>query len=246
MAITGAPDGQPYRVGTAIADLVAGLLAAQGIALALYARERSGTGQFVDISMFDGMVSMLSHHASAYLAAGVTTRRMGNAHATISPYDTFAAADGDFFLAVGNDDQFRRFCSSAGLEDMAADPRFATNPERVTHDADVRARLEPVLRTRTRAAWIDLLTRAGVPCGAVRTVPEVLADPQVLARRMIEVVEHAALGPLKVLGVPMALSDTPGSVRTPPPQLGQHTAPVLRSLGVGDDEIARLRDEKVI
>ena len=246
MAITGAPDGQPYRVGTAIADLVAGLFATQGIALALYARQRSGTGQFVDISMFDGIVSMLSHHASAYLAAGVTTRRMGNGHATISPYDTFAAADGDFVLAVGNDEQFRRFCAGAGLDDMAVDPRFATNPERVRHDAAVRARIEPVLRTRTRAAWIDLLTRAGVPCGSVRSVPEVLADPQVLARRMIEVVEHAAAGPLKVLGVPMTLSDTPGSVRMAPPQLGQHTAPVLRSLGVSDDEIARLRDEKVI
>lgn len=246
MAITGAPDGQPYRVGTAIADLVAGLLAAQGIALALYARERSGTGQFVDISMFDGIVSMLSHHASAYLAAGVTTPRMGNAHATISPYDTFAAADGDFFLAVGNDDQFRRFCDAAGLAAMATDPRFATNPERVRHDADVRAHMAPVLRTRTRAGWIDALTEAGVPCGAVRSVPEVLADPQLLARRMIEVVEHVSAGSLKVLGVPITLSETPGSVRTPPPRLGQHTEPILRSIGMDDDEIARLRGEKVI
>ena len=106
--------------------------------------------------------------------------------------------------------------------------------------------IERVLRTPTRLEWIDLLTRAGVPCGAVRSVPEVLADPQLLARRMIEVVEHAAAGPLKVLGIPMVLSGTPGSVRIPPPQLGQHTAPVLRSLGVSDDEIARLRDEKVI
>jgi crotonobetainyl-CoA:carnitine CoA-transferase CaiB-like acyl-CoA transferase len=246
MAITGPPDGPPFRVGTAIADLVAGLFAAQGIALALFARERSGTGQFVDISMFDGIVSMLSHHASAYLAAGVTTKRMGNAHATISPYDTFAAADGDFFLAVGNDDQFRRFCACAGLDAMVADPRFATNPERVRNDAAVRSRIEPVLRTRTRAAWIDRLTRSGVPCGAVRSVPEVLADPQLLARRMIEVVEHASAGPLKVLGVPMRLSGTPGSVRMPPPQLGQHTAPVLRSLGVSDGEMAQLRGEKVI
>jgi crotonobetainyl-CoA:carnitine CoA-transferase CaiB-like acyl-CoA transferase len=249
MSITGAADGPPYRVGTAIADLVAGLLAAQGIVLALFARERqgaSGSGQHVDISMFDGVVSLLSHHASTYLTTQVETKRMGNAHATISPYDTFAAADGDFFLAVGNDEQFRRFCAAAGLADMPADPRFATNPSRVEHDQAVRERIGPVLRSRPRAAWIEALTRAGVPCGAVRSVAEVLGDPQVTARKMIEVVEHVAAGPLKVLGVPIALSGTPGSVRTAPPVLGQHTESILRELGMGDNAIARLRAERVI
>ena len=246
MAITGAPEGPPYRLGTAIADLVAGLLAAQAIGFALYARERTNQGQYVDISMFDAVVSMLSHHASAYLAADVTTRRMGNAHATISPYDTFAASDGDFFLAVGNDDQFRRFCTAAGLPDMPGDPRFATNPSRVEHDVAVRERIGPVLRSRTRAQWIDLLTSAGVPCGSVRTVPEVLQDPQLQARRMIEVVEHVAAGRLKVLGIPITLSATPGSVRLPPPILGQHTDPILKELGMDADAVARLRRERVI
>ncbi len=249
MSITGAPDGPPYRVGTAIADLVAGLLAAQGIVLALYARDRAagssgagaGMGQHVDISMFDGVVAMLSHHASSYLATQTTTQRMGNAHATISPYDTFAAADGDLVLAVGNDDQFRRFCTAAGLDDLRADPRFATNPARVEHNAALRDRIVPALRGRSRAAWIETLTNAGVPCGAVRSVPDGLADPQVTARRMIEVVEHAAAGPLKVLGVPMKLSGTPGGVRTAPPLLGQHTDAVLRELGVDDETMARLR-----
>ena len=246
MAITGAPEGPPYRVGTAIADLVAGLFAAQGIALALYARERSGRGQQVDISMFDGIVAMLSHHASAYLAAGITTRRMGNAHATISPYDTFSAADGDFFLAVGNDDQFRRFCAVARLDDMPTDPRFATNPARVEHDVDVRARIGPVLRSRTRGEWIEALTNAGVPCGAVRTVAEVLEDPQLLARKMIKVVEHLSAGPLKVLGVPMLLSETPGSVRQPPPLLGQHTDSILKELGLDGEAIASLHRDRVV
>ena len=249
MSITGAVDGPPYRVGTAIADLVAGLLAAQGIALALYAREhgdRAGGGQHVDISMFDGIVSMLSHHASSYLATQTTTRRMGNAHASISPYDTFAAADGDFFLAVGNDDQFRRFCGAAGLDGMSDDPRFATNPARVAHDAAVREAIAPVLRSRPRGQWIEALTAVGVPCGAVRTVAEALADPQLLARKMIEVVEHAAAGPLKVLGVPMMLSATPGSVRTAPPLLGQHTDAVLREVGVDDGTMARLRRDAAI
>jgi crotonobetainyl-CoA:carnitine CoA-transferase CaiB-like acyl-CoA transferase len=246
MSMTGAIDGPPYRVGTAIADLVAGLHAAQGIGLALYARERTGTGQFVDISMLDGVVSLLSHHASTYLATGAITRRMGNGHAAISPYDTFAAADGEFFLAVGNDEQFRRFCDVAGLLEMVTDPRFATNPARVAHDADVRARIGPVLRARTRAMWLEALTTAGVPCGSVRNVAEALADPQVTARNMIEVVEHLAAGPLKVLGVPIKLSDTPGSVRAPPPLLGQHTDLVLRELGMNDEAIARLRVEKAI
>jgi crotonobetainyl-CoA:carnitine CoA-transferase CaiB-like acyl-CoA transferase len=246
MSITGAIDGSPYRVGTAIADLVAGLHAAQGIGLALYARERTGAGQHVDISMLDGVVSLLSHHASTYLTTGFVTRRMGNGHATISPYDTFAASDGEFFLAVGNDEQFRRFCDVAGLQEMVADPRFTTNPERVAHDEEVRARIGPVLRARTRATWIDTLTRAGVPCGSVRNVGEALADPQVLARRMIEAVEHLTVGTLKVLGVPIKLSDTPGSVRTPPPLLGQHTDPLLRELGMNDHAIAHLRRERAI
>jgi formyl-CoA transferase len=246
MSITGAPDGPPYRVGTAIADLVAGLLAAQGIGLALYARERTGRGQHVDISMFDGVVSLLSHHASMYLATGTRTRRMGNGHATISPYDTFAASDGDFFLAVGNDEQFVRFCNAAALQELPFDPRFATNPLRVANDAELRALIVPVLRARTRGEWLMVLTEAGVPCGSVRDVPDVLADPQVLARKMIAVVEHVAAGPLKVLGVPMTLSDTPGSVRTPPPILGQHTEPVLRELGMDDPAIARLRRANAI
>lgn len=246
MSITGAADGPPYRVGTAIADLVAGLLAAQGIGLALYARDRTGRGQHVDISMFDGVVSLLSHHASIYLTAETTTRRMGNGHATISPYDTFAAADGEFFLAVGNDDQFGRFCDVAGLPGLPGDARFATNPERVSHDAELRASIVPVLRARTREQWLTALSEAGVPCGSVRGVPEVLADPQLLARRMIEVVEHVAAGPLKVLGVPMMLSDTPGSVRTAPPVLGQHTESVFRELGLSDETIGRLRRERTI
>jgi crotonobetainyl-CoA:carnitine CoA-transferase CaiB-like acyl-CoA transferase len=189
---------------------------------------------------------MLSHHASSYLATQTTTRRMGNAHANISPYDTFAAADGDFVLAVGNDDQFRRFCTAAGLDDMRDDPRFATNPARVEHDAAVRQRIVPVLRARSRAAWIETLTKAGVPCGAVRSVPDVLADPQLTARRMIEIVEHATAGPLQVLGVPMMLSGTPGGVRTPPPLLGQHTDAVLRELGVDDETMGRLRADAAV
>jgi formyl-CoA transferase/CoA:oxalate CoA-transferase len=246
MSVTGEPGGPAYRVGVAIADLVAGLLAAQGIALALFARERTGRGQQVDISMLDGVVSLLSYHASTYLTTGATSRRVGNGHLTIAPYDTFPAADGDFFLAVGNDDQFARFCRVTGLQDLLQDARYATNPARVVNAATLRSRLSDVLVTRTRREWLDALTAAGVPCGAVREVPEVMADPQVAARRMIEAVEHAALGPLKVLGVPLKLSATPGSVRTAPPTLGQHTDSILSELGRSPDAIAALRARGVV
>jgi crotonobetainyl-CoA:carnitine CoA-transferase CaiB-like acyl-CoA transferase len=246
MSVTGDADGPPFRVGVAIADLVAGLLAALGVVMALYGRERTGRGQHVDISMFDGVLSVLSYHASTYLTTGATSTRVGNRHATIAPYETFPTADGEFFLAVGNDDQFGRFCRVAGLTDLLEDERFATNPQRVRHADALRGRLSPVLDKRTRDDWIARLTAAGVPCGAVRSVPEALRDPQVTARRMIEAVEHAALGMVKVLGVPIKLSATPGVVRTAPPVLGQHTAAVLGELGFAADDIDDLRRRNVI
>jgi crotonobetainyl-CoA:carnitine CoA-transferase CaiB-like acyl-CoA transferase len=246
MSVTGEADGPAYRLGVAIADLVAGLLAAQGITLALFARERTGHGQQVDISMLDGVVSLLSYHASTYLTTGAGSRRSGNRHATIAPYDTFPAADGEFFLAVGNDEQFARFCGVAGTTALTDEPRFATNPARVVNATALRDLLVPVLRTRSRQQWIESLTAAGVPCGAVREVPEVLSDPQVLERRMIEAVEHATLGQLKVLGIPIKLSDTPGTVRTAPPTLGQHTEQVLRELAFSTDAIDELRRRKIV
>jgi crotonobetainyl-CoA:carnitine CoA-transferase CaiB-like acyl-CoA transferase len=246
MSITGDPDGPSFRVGVAIADLVAGMLAAHGVVLALYARERTGVGQQVDIAMLDGVVSILSYHASMHLTAGIRSGRVGNRHATIAPYDTFPTADGDFFLAVGNDDQFRRFCAASGLAPLCDDPRFATNPARVVHHVELRQRLLPVLQARPRAYWLEVLTKAGVPCGDVRGVPEALADRQILAREMVQSVEHATAGMLRVVGVPIKLSETPGSVRTAPPTLGQHTMSILRELSIPDDEIERLRGARVI
>jgi crotonobetainyl-CoA:carnitine CoA-transferase CaiB-like acyl-CoA transferase len=246
MSITGAPDGPPYRLGVAIADMVAGLLAAQGILLARYARDRTGRGQHIDIGMLDGVVALLTYHSSMHLVANTSSPRVGNGHTTIAPYDTFKAADGDFFLAVGNDEQFRRFCDAVGLDSLARDPRFATNPARVEHRTELAARLEPVLTQRPRKRWIALLTEAGVPCGEVREVAEALADAQLTARQMIESVEHATIGPMKVLGLPIKLSDTPGSVRTAPPTLGQHTTAILSELGLDTSEIETLRQQKVI
>jgi crotonobetainyl-CoA:carnitine CoA-transferase CaiB-like acyl-CoA transferase len=246
MSITGDEDGSPFRMGVAIADLTAGLMAMQGTLLALFARERTGRGQRVDVAMMDAVVSLLSYQASAYLNAGTTPRRIGNRHPTIAPYDTFAAADGDFFLAIGNDQQFTRFCGVAGLVDLPGDPRYATNPARVVNYDALRAVVAAALATRPRAVWIAALTAAGVPCGAVRDIPGVLADPQVAARRMIEAVEHVAAGSVRVLGVPIKLSDTPGAVCTAPPRLGEHTDAVLDELGLAAEEISALRTQCVI
>ena len=237
MSVTGAADGPAYRVGVAIADLVAGLLAAQGIVLALYSRDRTGRGQQVDVGMLDGVVSLLTYHASMHLTTATTSQRVGNRHATIAPYDTFSAADGELFLAVGNDDQFRRFCEATGQQALLRDEHFATNPSRVVHHRELRERLAPILRQQSRGYWNEVLTRAGVPCGSVRDVPDALSDPQLMARHMIEAVEHAAAGTIKVLGVPIKLSETPGSVRTAPPTLGQHTAQVLAEIGMTIDEL---------
>jgi formyl-CoA transferase/CoA:oxalate CoA-transferase len=246
MSVTGDADGRAFRVGVAVTDMVAGLLAAQGIVLALFARERTGRGQQVDISMLDGVISLLSYHASIYLTTGVESRRVGNRHATIAPYDTFPAADGELFLAVGNDDQFQRFCRTAGLQKLLEEERFSTNPLRVANEAALKEMIEPVMRTRKRDEWIAALADAGVPCGAVRSVPEALSDPQVSARRMIEAVEHAVLGPMKVLGTPIKLSDTSAAVRTAPPTLGQHTDKVLAELGLSGADITALKTRAIV
>lgn len=247
MSITGAAEGPPYRVGVAVADLVAGLLAANGIVLALFARERTGAGQAVDVALFDSVLALLSYQAGLALATGVPAARMGNAHPSIVPYDSFEAADGLFVLAVGNDDQWQRMCHVAGLDQVAADPRFRTNPDRVRNRDVLQPILVDAFRARTRDAWLRDLQGAGVPCGAVRDIHEALADPQVAARDMVQRIEHVTAGALSLLGLPIKLQGTPGAVRTPPPLLGQHTRQVLEhDLGLPAGEIDALEREGVI
>ena len=243
MSITGPPEGPSCRLGVAIADVVSGMFAAYGVAMALLARERTGRGQEVDLAMLDSVAALLTYQAGNYFASGNVPGRLGNRHPSIVPYETFAASDGDFVLAVGNDEQWRRFCAVAGLPD---DPRFATNRQRVTGYDEVRPFIAERLRTQSRQHWIDRLTAAGIPCGSVRNLQELFADPQIHAREMVAQLEHATIGQLRVLGVPVKLSDTPGAVRTPPPRLGEHTDAVLHDLGLNAAAIADLRRQKVI
>jgi formyl-CoA transferase len=247
MSITGPGDGPPFRLGVAVADIVTGMFAAQGITAALLARERTGRGQFVDIAMLDSTVALLTYQASSYFATGLSPVRMGNRHPSIVPYENFAASDGDFVLSVGNDAIWQAFCRVTGLDALAHDPRFATNAARVEHYDDLKPVLDQRLRTRSRQEWITALLAAGVPCGAVRNAGEVLSDPQLEHRKMIAAVEHATEGRINVLGSPLKLSDTPTAVREAPPTLGQHTESVLsRDLGLSKKEIEDLRTAGVI
>jgi crotonobetainyl-CoA:carnitine CoA-transferase CaiB-like acyl-CoA transferase len=244
MSLTGDRDGPPYRLGVAIADLVSGILAANGITLALLARERTGRGQQVDVSLLDSVATLLTYQAGIYFATGAPPPRLGNRHPTIAPYEVFAASDGDFVLAVANDDLWRRFCQVADIE---PDDRFATNPQRVQRYDELRPLVADRLGRRTRQDWLARLGAAGVPRGLVRDLGELFADPQVAAREMIAEIEHRTIGPLRMLGVPIKLSDTPGAVRTAPPTLGEHTDAVLRKdLGLTPEVIAHLREQRVI
>jgi crotonobetainyl-CoA:carnitine CoA-transferase CaiB-like acyl-CoA transferase len=247
MSITGAAGGEPFRLGVAISDIASGMFAAQGIAFALLARARTNKGQLVDIGMLDATAALLTYQAGIYFATGQTPGRLGNRHPTIVPYETFGASDGDFVIAVGNDEQWRRFCAVAELDELASDERFATNRARVMNYDTLRPLLAAKLRTLTRAEWVARLRPSGVPCGSVRDVAEVLQDPHLEARGMIQPLEHAVAGAMRVTGIPIKLSDTPGSVRTPPPTLGEHTSRILsKDLGLSADEIERLRADRTI
>jgi formyl-CoA transferase/CoA:oxalate CoA-transferase len=246
MSITGDADGPPYRLGVAITDIVSGLFAAQGVLAALVARERTGRGQRVDIGMLDATTALLTYQAGNYFTTGEVPARLGNRHPTIVPYECFETADGDLVVAGGNDGIWRRLCQALDLADLADDPQFATNKDRVAHYETLRPRLAERLKARTRAEWTARFAEAGVPCGSVREISEVLADPQLTARGMIAAVEHPTVGTTRVIGSPVKLSDTPASVRTAPPVLGQHADAILAELGYDADAIRSLRSAKVV
>lgn len=248
MSVTGAPEGEPTKAGVAIADLMAGMYATVAILAALRHREATGDGQLIDMSLLDSQVAWLSNAGQYFLTSGERTPRLGNAHPMIVPYQAFAASDGHFILAVGNDGQFARFCDVAGRPELAIDERYATNPARVKNRSELVPILEQLIAGRPCADWLADLEAHGVPCGPINTIDQVFDDPQVRARDMKVAMDHPlAPSPIDLIGSPFRLSETPVAYRHPPPTLGQHTDEVLREwLGLPDDEIAGLRAGGVI
>lgn len=251
MSLTGRPEGEegagPMKVGVALTDILTGLYATVGVLAALNQREQSGIGQHIDVALLDVQVACLANQAMNYLTTGLSPRRLGNAHPNIVPYQDFPSADGNFILAVGNDGQFRKFCEVAGIAQLADDPRFASNKARVAH----RAELIPLLRQatvfKTTAQWIELLEKAGVPCGPINDLQQVFADPQVQARGLRLDLPNALGSTTPQVASPLRLSETPVAYHSAPPLLGQHTDAFLRNLlGMSDAQVAQLREAGVI
>jgi crotonobetainyl-CoA:carnitine CoA-transferase CaiB-like acyl-CoA transferase len=230
MDVTGFPDGEPTRVGIAITDYLAGHYAMQGILLALLDRGKSGLGQHVDIALFDSMLSVMHLPVGILLATGASPGRRGNDHPSIAPYETLRARDGRIIVAVANPRLWRDFLEAIGRPELADDPRFRTNTDRLEHRAALKAELERVFAEMPVAEIEAKLGARHVPCGRVRTVGDAIADPQVAARDMMLVQAHDALGEVRMLGNPVKLSRTPAEPKRPPPALGEHTREVLDSL----------------
>lgn len=245
MGITGEEGGAPVKVGVAIADICAGMYAAYGILAALRVRERTGSGQLVDTAMLDGQVSWLTYAAGIFFATGENPQRLGSAHPTIVPYQAFRTRDGYINVAIGSEAIWRRFCEAV-VPDLLDDPRYATNRERVARRKELVERLARLFEMRPTGEWTKVLDGAGVPNGPILTIAETLAHEQVRHRQMLVEINHPTVGRIKQTGVAVKLSETPGSLRSAPPTLGQHTAAILRELGYAEGDITQFRRDGVI
>jgi crotonobetainyl-CoA:carnitine CoA-transferase CaiB-like acyl-CoA transferase len=246
MDLTGYPGEPPAKMGSSLADIVAGLYAFNGILLALLVRHRTGKGQAIDISLLDSMVSTLTYQAMIYFATGRSPHRMGTRHPSIVPYECFETKDGFTNIGVANEKQWVKLCEALRFPEVAADPRFSTMAARIAHYNELRPILQKALSQLSRSEVIALLGASGIAVGPVNTVAEALEHPQILAREMVVELTHPEYGPLKYLGIPIRLSDTPGSLETAPPRYGEHNRRVLGDLGFNDVAIDRLAASRVI
>ena len=244
--LTGEPDRQPVKVGASIADIVAGLYAYQGILLAMLARHRTGKGQRVDIALLDGMISTLTYQAESYLATGKSPKRLGTRHPSIVPYETFETSDGYVNIGAANEKQWQNLCRALDVADLAFDPRFNTMAGRISNYGELRAILGASLRKLTRAEAFELLAKYDLPVGPINTVAEVLEDPHIHAREMVRELTHPEYGPLRYIGIPVKLSDTPGELQSAPPRFGEHNRNVLAELGYDEHGIDELAMSNVI
>ena len=246
MGIIGPEEGPPYRVGVPIVDITSGMFAATAILAALRARDHTGEGQLVDVSLLDTQAALLTNAASNYLVGGAEPRRLGNAHPNIAPYEAFQARDRWFALAAANERQWSTLCDTIGRPDLKDDPRFATNGARVSNRAALAEALNGTFATRDADEWLANLREAGLPCGPINTIPDVFDHPQAQARELTLEAQHPTAGPVQLIGFPYKLSQTPAEVRRPPPLLGQHTDQVLMELlDYSAEQVASLRERGV-
>jgi len=246
MSITGEPNRPPVKFGVPIADLTTALLAALSIVSALYWREKTGRGQYIDMALLDVQVLLLSHQAFNYFATGEEPRRMGSAHPNIVPYQAFEASDGYIIVTVGSEKLWEQFCKVIERPDLIENPKFRTNADRVTNREELIGELERIFKSKPTLFWIEELEKAGVPAAPILTVGQVLNDEHVRYRGMVLEIEHPEAGVMKMLGTPLKMSETPGMVRSPPPTKGQHTFEILRELGFNDEEIIELKSKHVV
>ncbi|MDP6346129.1 MAG: CaiB/BaiF CoA-transferase family protein [Alphaproteobacteria bacterium] len=247
MDITGPLGGAPHKMGTSIADMVAGMALAQGVLAALYDRQNHGRGQHVKVSMLEALAALLTYQAGNYYATGEAPTRRGNAHPSIVPYETFEAADGWLNLAVGNDSQWVKFCQAVERPDLTEHPDFAKAPDRVSNREVLIPLVGEILQARTRDEWIGIFSSHGIPCGAIRTVAEICESDTLKQRGMIWEMQHPSAGAIRTIANPVEFATAPFGQPAPPPRLGEHTEAVLSDLlGLSTEQIAELRERKAI
>jgi CoA:oxalate CoA-transferase len=244
MSITGQPGGLPTRVGTSIGDITAGLFLTIGILVSLNYREKTGVGQFIDVAMLDSQVAILENAIARYTAVGEIPEPIGNRHPAITPFEPFDTADGQLMIAVGNDALWSKFCKAIEREELRDEPRFVTNPLRTTNHNELRELLAATLNEKTTDEWRQIFDQSGIPNGPINSVDQVVADPQVIAREMIVEVDHPLAGKTTLPGIPIKLSETPGTIREPAPLLGEHTADILSDfLGYSPEQIETMKEQ---
>ena len=251
MSITGDPDeipgGGPKKVGVPVADLMTGMYATVAILAALMRRDREGSGEYIDMALLDCQVAMLSNQAQNYLISGQVPRRYGNAHPNVVPYQAFPTADGHIIIAIGNDFQFGKFCQAAGESELARDPRFLSNADRVRNRDAIVVEMARLARKHGTQEWLALLGPLGVPCGPINDMAQTFDHPQTVHRGMKLVMEHPASGPVPLVANPIRFTEAPIHYHRPPPLLGEHSDEVLGDLlGMDSAQIAMLRQEGVV
>ncbi|WP_319244753.1 CoA transferase [uncultured Propionivibrio sp.] len=239
MSITGPEGGEPTRVGASVGDIIAGMFTAYGVMVALFHRQRTGEGQKVDVGMLDCQLAVLENAISRYTTSGVVPGPLGNRHPSITPFASFTAKDGHIIVGAGNDRLWEKLCNILGHPELIKDPRFDNNGNRTTHAVELQQILNDVFSAKTIAEWLELLEKAELPCAPINTVDKIINDPHIKAREMMVELEHPVAGHLKMAGVPVKMSATPGAVETAAPLLGQHTAEILQELFGWDEAKTR-------